>query len=123
MPDFLSTPVDYTVAPRLQRGDGAINRTGATYDWTRSRRTLSANLLAKGLVRPGPLSFGIDVDTQAAVIGRDSVPANDISAIGPALRGVRWQSNTLNELPQQAVQSAQCLTALASTTTELTHAG
>ncbi len=103
--------------------DGAINCTGATYDWTRSRQMLAANLLAKGMVRPGPLSFGIDADTQAAVIARDGRHAHDISAIGPALRGVRWESNTLNELLQQAVQLSQRLTVLQSTAAELTHAG
>jgi len=102
--------------------DGAINCTGATYDWSRSPRSLAANLLAKGLVRPGPLSFGIDADTQAAVIGRDGAPARDISAIGPALRGVRWESNTLNELLQQAVQLAHRLTAQTASL-ELSHAG
>jgi len=92
--------------------DAAINCTGAGYDWTRSKRSLAANLLAKGLVRPGPLGFGIDADTQAAVIGRENVPARDISAIGPALRGVRWESNTLNELLQQAAQLAQRISVL-----------
>ena len=110
-------------SPNTLLVDAAINCTGATYDWTRSNRPLEANLLAKGLVRPGPLSFGIDADTQAAIIGRDGAPARDISAIGPALRGARWESNTLAELLQQAVQLAQRLVALQSAAAEWTHAG
>jgi len=103
--------------------DGVINCSGATFDWTRSGSKLAANLLAKGLVRPGPLSFGIDADTQGAVIGRDGVHAGDISAIGPALRGVRWESSTLNEMLPQAIQLAHRLTAAPSFAAEPTHAG
>jgi len=87
-----------------------VNCTGVTHDWSRSRSRLMANLLASGMVRPGPLSFGIDADWQHAVIGRDGVPALDVSAIGHPLRGVRWESSTLVELLQQAIQLGSRLT-------------
>jgi uncharacterized NAD(P)/FAD-binding protein YdhS len=84
--------------------DAVVNCTGVSHDWTRAQSSLIANLLAAGVVRPGPLSFGIDADWQHAVIGRDGVAAQDVSAIGHALRGVRWESGTLPELLQQAIQ-------------------
>ena len=92
--------------------DAVINCTGVTHDWGRAHGALTANLLAAGTVRPGPLSFGIDADSLYAVIGRDGVPAYDLSAIGHALRGVRWESSTLLELLQQAIQVANRIAAL-----------
>jgi uncharacterized NAD(P)/FAD-binding protein YdhS len=100
--------------------DAVINCTGASYDWTRGGTRLTANLLDAGIVRPGPLSFGIDADAQAAIISRDGTVAADISAIGPALRGVRWESNTVVEILHQAIQLANRITTLphrAETTT------
>jgi uncharacterized NAD(P)/FAD-binding protein YdhS len=91
--------------------DAVVNCTGASYDWQRARTGLAASLLATGAARPGPHGFGIDADQRGAVIGRDGTPAADISALGPALRGVRWESNTLVELLQQATQIAHRLTA------------
>jgi len=90
--------------------DAVVNCTGVTHDWSRAQSPLMANLLATGVVRPGPLAFGIDADWQHAVIGRDGVPAPDLSAIGHPLRGVRWESSTLVELLQQAIQLANRLT-------------
>jgi hypothetical protein len=76
----------------------AINCTGANYDWIRSKRSLAGNLQAKGLVRPGPF------------------------AIEPALRGVPWESNNVNELLQPATQLAQRLSVL-QPLAEVTYAG
>jgi uncharacterized NAD(P)/FAD-binding protein YdhS len=104
--------------------DAVINFTGASYDWSRSRGGFNARLLESGLVRPGPLSFGVDADAQCAVVGRDGMAAADLSVIGPALRGVRWESNTLVEILQQAIQLANRLSLLppraASAVSELT---
>ncbi len=79
-----------------------VNCTGSRHDWSRLSQDLPRNLLGGGLVRPGPLGMGIDADPEGAAIGRDGVPAKDLSAIGPALRGSRWESSTLVELLKQA---------------------
>jgi len=92
--------------------DAVINCTGASYDWTRGGTRLTSGLLDAGIVRPGPLSFGIDADAQAAVIGRDGIVAADISVIGPALRGLRWESNTVVEILHQAIQLANRIATL-----------
>lgn len=89
--------------------DAVVNCTGVTHDWSRAQSPLMISLLATGAARPGPLSFGIDADWQHAVIGRDGLPAPDLSAIGHPLRGVRWESSTLLELLQQAIQLANRL--------------
>jgi len=92
--------------------DVVINCTGATYNWTRAGTKLTSSLLDSGFVRPGPLSFGIDADVQATVIGRDGKTAPDLSVIGPALRGVRWESNTIVEILHQAIQLANRISTL-----------
>ncbi len=90
--------------------DAVVNCTGVAHDWSRAQSPLMASLLATGAVRPGPLAFGIDADWQHAAIGRDGLPAPDLSAIGHPLRGVRWESSTLVELLQQAIQLGNRLT-------------
>jgi uncharacterized NAD(P)/FAD-binding protein YdhS len=83
--------------------DVAVNCTGANYVWAKTEgRPLVSNLLARGLVRPGPLSLGIDADLTSALIGLDGRRSETLTAIGPPLRGVRWESSTIPELVQQA---------------------
>ena len=83
--------------------DVAVNCTGASYVWAKiDGRPLVSNLLARGLVRPGPLSLGIDADLTCALVGLDGRRSETLSAIGPPLRGVRWESSTIPELVQQA---------------------
>jgi uncharacterized NAD(P)/FAD-binding protein YdhS len=90
--------------------DVAVNCTGASYVWARIEdRPLVSNLLARGLVRPGPLSFGIDADLTSALIGSDGRRSDVLSAIGPPIRGVRWESSTIPELVQQATTLADRL--------------
>jgi uncharacterized NAD(P)/FAD-binding protein YdhS len=92
--------------------DGAINCTGLSHDWTRASAPLVVSLFASGLVRPGPLELGLDADWHGALIGRDGVPAVDLSALGPALRGVAWESGTVMEILAQATTLARRLSAL-----------
>jgi uncharacterized NAD(P)/FAD-binding protein YdhS len=90
--------------------DTVINCTGPQHIWPLVKdRPLVTNLLARGLVRPGPLSFGIDADLRGSVIGRDGRQLEMLSALGPALRGVRWESSTINEVLQQAIALADRL--------------
>jgi uncharacterized NAD(P)/FAD-binding protein YdhS len=90
--------------------DVAVNCTGANYVWERIEgRPLVSNLLARGLVRPGPLSFGIDADLTSALIGSDGRRSEMLWAIGPPLRGARWESSTVPELVQQATMLADRL--------------
>jgi uncharacterized NAD(P)/FAD-binding protein YdhS len=96
--------------PAIIRVDVAVNCTGANYVWAKIEGCpLVSNLTARGLVRPGPLSFGIDADLTSALIGLDGRRSETLSAIGPPLRGVRWESSTIPELVQQATSLADRL--------------
>jgi uncharacterized NAD(P)/FAD-binding protein YdhS len=90
--------------------DVAVNCTGANHVWAKTdQRPLVSNLLARGLVCPGPLSLGIDADLNSFLIGPDGRRSETLSAIGPPLRGVRWESSTIPELVQQATTLADRL--------------
>lgn len=84
--------------------DGVINCTGTEYDVRRAAATqpLLQNLLARGVIRPGPVSFGIDARKDGAVIGRSGEVNDRLTAIGPLLRGVHWESNAIPEILAQA---------------------
>ena len=92
-------------SPREVGFDGLINCLGAEYDVRRAaeRDGLLANLLKGGAIRSGPMWLGIDARQDGGVIGRNGFNPR-LSAIGPLLRGVHWESNAIPEiLPQVAV--------------------
>jgi uncharacterized NAD(P)/FAD-binding protein YdhS len=91
------------IEPRSLGFDGVINAIGPEYNIRRAAETnvLFANLLKSGAIWPGPSSFGIDALQDGAVINRAGVAHRNLSALGPLLRGVHWESNAIPEiLPQ-----------------------
>ncbi len=106
--------------PETLAFDAVINGSGAQYAWPQiTDRPLIANLLRRGLVRNGPFSFGIDADLQGTPIGRDGTLTPRLSAVGPPLRGVRWESSTIVELVAQTTGLAERLQFLAHGTRTL----
>jgi uncharacterized NAD(P)/FAD-binding protein YdhS len=93
--------------------DAVINCTGNEYNVKRAAltRPLLRNLLDGGVIRPGPLSFGIDADKTGAVIGRDGTANHHIRAVGPLVRGVFWESNAIPEILVQINPLAKQLAA------------
>lgn len=93
--------------------DAAINCTGAQHSWQQIQdHPIVANLLRRGLVRPGPCAFGIDADMQGTPLDQEGDPSDFLSAVGASLRGVRWESSTIAELVQQATALAARLNAV-----------
>lgn len=82
--------------------DAWINSSGIQYDWRRVDRPLPRQLLARGLVRPGPLALGIDADPGGAVRGADGQPSACLFAMGPPLRGLWWESTAVPDVASQA---------------------
>jgi len=83
-------------------GAALINSTGIEYDWRRVARPLPQQLLARGLVRPGPLALGIAARADGAVLNARGEPADRLFAIGPPLRGMRWESTAVADVTSQA---------------------
>ena len=83
-------------------GAALINSSGIEYDWRRVARPLPQQLLARGLVRPGPLALGITADVDGAVVSIDGQVASRLFAMGPPLRGMWWESTAVTDVASQA---------------------
>ncbi len=93
-------------------GDALINSSGIEYDWRRVARPLPRQLLARGLVRPGPLALGISADPMGAVHNAEGAVAERLFALGPPLRGLWWESTAVTDVALQAKALAARLAAL-----------
>ena len=94
------------------QGAALINSSGIEYDWRRVARPLPQQLLARGLVRPGPLALGIAAAVDGAVLDAEGQVGSRLFAMGPPLRGMWWESTAVTDVALQAK-------ALASTLTEI----
>lgn len=90
-------------------GDALINSSGIEYDWRRVARPLPQQLLARGLIKPGPLALGIAADASGAVIDAEGQIARRLFAMGPPLRGMWWESTAVTDVASQAKALAQRL--------------
>lgn len=83
-------------------GAALINSSGIEYDWRRVARPLPQQLLARGLVQPGPLALGIAAAVDGAVLNADGKVASRLFAMGPPLRGMWWESTAVTDVASQA---------------------
>ena len=84
------------------RGAALINSSGIEYDWRRVARPLPQQLLARGLIRPGPLALGIAAAVDGAVLDAEGHIARRLFAMGPPLRGMWWESTAVTDVALQA---------------------
>jgi uncharacterized NAD(P)/FAD-binding protein YdhS len=63
---------------------------------------LVRTLIAEGLARPGPHGLGLDVTAEGELIGREGRPNPALWTIGPARRGVFWETTAAPEIREQA---------------------
>ncbi|TDV48156.1 putative NAD(P)/FAD-binding protein YdhS [Pseudomonas graminis] len=97
-----------------ERGTALINSTGIQYDWRRVDRALPRNLLARGLIQPGPLALGIAADAGGAVTDAEGRHSSRLFAMGPPLRGLWWESTAVTDVALQAKALAARLAALST---------
>jgi len=83
-------------------GAALINSSGIEYDWRRVARPLPQQLLARGLVQPGPLALGIAADVDGAVLDANGQVVDRLFAMGPPLRGMWWESTAVTDVASQA---------------------
>lgn len=91
------------------QGDALINSSGIEYDWRRVDKPLPRQLLARGLIRPGPLALGIEADVDGAVVDAQGLVAERLFAMGPPLRGMWWESTAVTDVAAQAKRLATTL--------------
>ncbi|TDR46036.1 putative NAD(P)/FAD-binding protein YdhS [Pseudomonas brenneri] len=118
----LEPPLNGEVTLRLRRrgeqhtmqvsGAALINSSGIEYDWRRVARPLPQQLLARGLIQPGPLALGIAADASGAVLDAQGVASERLFAMGPPLRGMWWESTAVTDVALQAKALASTLTQL-----------
>ncbi|QHA83167.1 NAD(P)-binding protein [Pseudomonas mediterranea] len=84
------------------QGAALINSSGIEYDWRRVARPLPQQLLARGLIQPGPLALGIAARPDGAVLDAQGEPADRLFAMGPPLRGMWWESTAVTDVASQA---------------------
>ncbi|MBP5943202.1 MULTISPECIES: FAD/NAD(P)-binding protein [unclassified Pseudomonas] len=91
-------------------GAALINSSGIEYDWRRVARPLPQQLLARGLILPGPLALGIAAATDGGVVDEHGQAASRLFAMGPPLRGMWWESTAVTDVALQAKALAARLT-------------
>jgi len=79
-----------------------INATGGTSDITVGPSPLLRQLFATGLARPDSLRLGIDADPAGAVISSAGRGSDFLYALGPPLRGTRYETTAIPEIRSQA---------------------
>ena len=89
-------------ATRWLRGDWMLNCIGPSEDLSRLDEPLWRDLFARGVVRPGPLGLGLDVDAQLRVVAADGRPHPDLFTIGLPTRGRFWEVTAVLHIRQQA---------------------
>lgn len=93
------------------QGAALINSSGIEYDWRRVDRPLPQQLLARGLVQPGPLALGIAAAEDGAVLDAQGKVSQRLFAMGPPLRGMWWESTAVTDVASQAKALATRLVA------------
>ncbi len=72
-----------------------VNCTGPVEGLASSRNALVRQMLADGLIAPGPLGLGVAAD-------RDGRIADDLWAVGPMLKGEAWEITAVPDIRVQA---------------------
>jgi uncharacterized NAD(P)/FAD-binding protein YdhS len=67
---------------------------------------LLINLFARGVLHPDPLLLGLEATDAFAPIGAKGRTYEQISLIGPPLKGMLWETTAIPEIRAQAAQIA-----------------
>lgn len=96
--------------------DRVINCTAPETDCTRLQQPLISGLLASGMVRPGPLSVGLDTSADGALIDKGGLTSDSLYAVGPLRKGNLWESTAVPEIRDQVHQLVPVLAGQSGTT-------
>jgi uncharacterized NAD(P)/FAD-binding protein YdhS/glyoxylase-like metal-dependent hydrolase (beta-lactamase superfamily II)/rhodanese-related sulfurtransferase len=91
------------------RVDRVINCTGPEVDCRRSGHALLANLMHQKMARPDPLSLGLDVSPEGALIDAHGVASDILYTVGPSRRGSLWETTAVPEIRGQVLELATLL--------------
>jgi uncharacterized NAD(P)/FAD-binding protein YdhS len=91
------------------RVDRVINCTGPESDCRKLDDPLLTNLMREKLARPDPLSLGLDVSPDGALVDAHGTASDLLYAIGPIRKGNLWETIAVPELRVQASELATLL--------------
>jgi len=97
---------------KVLHANRVINCTGSESDCRRLDDSLIVSLFAQGLAHPDPLFLGIDVDKHGRLVDHKGFTPGFLYAIGPPRKGILWETTTVFEIRQQAVELAAHLAQL-----------
>jgi uncharacterized NAD(P)/FAD-binding protein YdhS len=83
-----------------------FNCAGLNDDLRRSANPVIQALFARGLARPDPLSLGLDVSDDNALLQLNGEPSPRIFAVGPVARGAFWEITAVPDIRQQCFDLA-----------------
>jgi uncharacterized NAD(P)/FAD-binding protein YdhS len=98
--DQMRVRFDSDGAGRELRVGWLVNGTGPAAEVTGD--PFLRSLIGSGLARPDPLRLGLDADEAGAVLDAAGRPQDRIFALGPTLRGVRYETTAIPEIRAQA---------------------
>ncbi len=79
-----------------------VNCTGPAPVSSPGWNPLVDRLAVAGMLRPGPLGLGVDLDADGALVDAHGVAARGVYAVGAARRGVEWEVAAVPDLRRQA---------------------
>jgi uncharacterized NAD(P)/FAD-binding protein YdhS len=82
--------------------DLVVNCTGPAPVGSPGWNPLVDRLLHAGVLRPGPLGLGVDVDADGALVDATGAVARGLHAVGAARRGAEWEVAAVPDLRRQA---------------------
>ena len=82
--------------------DLEVNCTGPAPVSTPGWNPLVDRLAVAGMLRPGPLGLGVDLDPTGALVDAHGMAARGVHAVGAARRGVEWEVAAVPDLRRQA---------------------
>lgn len=96
---------------RALKVDRVFNCTGSETDCRRIGDSLVSSLFAQGLARPDPLFLGLHATESCQLLDHKGDASRHLYAIGPPLKGTLWETTSVGEIRQQALELAQRLCA------------
>jgi len=89
--------------------DRVINCTGPESDCTKAGSALLTSLLRQKIARPDPLSLGLDISPDGALIDVHGVASDVLYAIGPIRKGSLWETTAVPEIRHQVSELSKLL--------------
>lgn len=102
-------------APRSLKVGYVVNCMGPAPDLRQMRSPLLRQMLVDGIVRADPLDIGLDATNEGNLLAASGRAQPRLFALGPPLRGLRWESTAVPEIRAQANELTRVLLRLQAT--------